>query len=555
MRPVAAQGPTVKIGSAVLGDYSMVAPILVALEKGYFRAQGVTVEYQPLRGGPDLVKAVVAGQFQIGTSGATDVPVFRATGVPIRFIASGVDGNHFTLNVAPTIGKIADLKGKSIGVTRVGATTWVFAMMLAKQQGWMPEKDLTVVGLGGLDAQLAALTRGEIAAFVWGDGGAVTELQGKSKILLRLDTVTPKWLSQAYYATDEYIKGNKDTIQRTLKALFQGSRFMLDNTREAAAIAGKTLQWSEEAILRAHQVSGPLLSKDGTLTSTPSRRCRRRSSSTRPRTSASRRPTSTRRSSRPSASKSVCGPRGVPSGGPRMEPYALRAGTGDPITSANAAERVSAFLKRVYGWMAAGLAITALVAFVVLGSPALLQVVFGNRLLFFGLIIAQLGLVFFLSGRAPSLAPGTAALLFALYSALTGVTLSVVLLAYTGESVATTFVVTASMFAALAAFGTMTSRSLAGVGQFFFMGLIGLLLASVLGMFWQNDALQFLISVVGVLVFTGLTAYDAQRLRQMALAVPEGQAGSVAIAGALSLYLNFINLFLFMLRFMGGRRS
>jgi FtsH-binding integral membrane protein len=238
-----------------------------------------------------------------------------------------------------------------------------------------------------------------------------------------------------------------------------------------------------------------------------------------------------------------------------MESHELRASPGVPITSAHAAERVSAFLRRVYGWMGAGLAITALVAFAVLGSPALLQAVFGNRLLFFGLIAAQLGLVFFLSGRAQSLAPSTAALLFVLYSALTGVTLSVVLLAYTGESVATTFVVTAGMFAALAAFGTMTSRSLAGVGQFFFMGLIGLVLASLLGMFWRSDALQFLISVVGVLVFTGLTAYDAQRLRQMALAIPEGQAGSVAIAGALSLYLNFINLFLFMLRFMGGRRS
>jgi FtsH-binding integral membrane protein len=238
-----------------------------------------------------------------------------------------------------------------------------------------------------------------------------------------------------------------------------------------------------------------------------------------------------------------------------MEPYELRAGATAPITSAQAAERVSTFLRRVYGWMGAGLAITALVAFSVVSSPAILQAVFGNRLLFYGLIIAQLGLVFFLSGRAPSLAPSTAALLFILYSALTGVTLSVVLLAYTGESVATTFVVTASMFGALAAFGTITSRSLAGVGQFFFMGLIGLVLASVLGIFWHNDALQFLISVVGVLVFTGLTAYDAQRLRHMALAVPEGQAGSLAIAGALSLYLNFINLFLFMLRFMGGRRS
>ncbi len=238
-----------------------------------------------------------------------------------------------------------------------------------------------------------------------------------------------------------------------------------------------------------------------------------------------------------------------------MEPYEIRTGASVPMTAANAAERVSAFLQRVYGWMAIGLAITAMVAFTVASSPALRQVVLGNRIVFFGLIAAQLGLVFYLSGRAATLAAGTAALLFAAYSALTGVTLSVVLLAYTGESVAATFVVTATMFAALAAYGTMTSRSLAGVGQFFFMGLVGLILASVVGMFWQNDALQFLISVVGVLVFTGLTAWDAQRLRQMALAVPAGQASSVAIAGALSLYLNFINLFLFLLRFTGGRRN
>jgi NitT/TauT family transport system substrate-binding protein len=262
---VAAQGPTVKIGSAVLGDFSLVAPIVIAIEKGFFRAQGVTGEFQPLRGGPDLVKAVLGGQLQVGATGATDVPVFRATGVPIRFIASQVDGNHFTLNVTQTVTKLADLKGKSIGVTRVGATTWIFAMMLAKQQGWVPEKDITVVGLGGLDAQLAALTRGEIAAFVWGDGGAVTELQGKSKILLRLDTVTPKWISQAYYATDSYINANKDTLHRTLKALFQGARFIRENPGEAAAIASKTLQWPEEAVARAQKVSGPLLSKDGVL--------------------------------------------------------------------------------------------------------------------------------------------------------------------------------------------------------------------------------------------------------------------------------------------------
>ena len=222
-------------------------------------------------------------------------------------------------------------------------------------------------------------------------------------------------------------------------------------------------------------------------------------------------------------------------------------------TPAQAAERVSAFLWKVYSWMAIGLGLTALVAFVVAGSPDVIRILVGNRLVFFALIIAELGLVFFLSARAQSMAPGTAAGLFALYSALNGVTLSVVLLAYTGESVATTFVVTAGMFGALAFFGSTTKRSLAGAGQFFMMGLVGLILASLVGMFWHSDALQFLISVVGVIVFTGLTAWDAQRLKQMALAIPEGQAGGYAIVGALSLYLDFINLFLMLLRFTGRR--
>jgi len=205
--------------------------------------------------------------------------------------------------------------------------------------------------------------------------------------------------------------------------------------------------------------------------------------------------------------------------------------------------------------MAVGLGLTAIVAFAVAGSPDLLRVLVGNRLVFFALVIAELGLVFFLSARADRLAPGTAAGLFALYSALNGVTLSVILLAYTGESVTMTFVVTAGMFGALALFGSTTKRSLAGAGQFFMMGLIGLILASIIGMFWHNDALQFLISVVGVIVFTGLTAWDAQRLKQMALALPEGQAGAYAVVGALSLYLNFINLFLMLLRFTGSRRD
>ena len=191
--------------------------------------------------------------------------MFRAQGVPIRFVATTVDGNHFTFNVAPSIGKVADLKGKSIGVTRVGATTWVFAVMLARQQGWDPERDVKIVGLGGLDAQLAALTRGEIHAYVWGDGGAVMEREGRSKVLLRLDSVTPKWISQSAYCTDEYIRSDKDAIARALKGFFQGTRFMLEAPKDAAVIAAKTLGWAEEAVARAQQISGPLLSRDGAI--------------------------------------------------------------------------------------------------------------------------------------------------------------------------------------------------------------------------------------------------------------------------------------------------
>src|SRR5437867_4385621 len=160
-------------------------------------------------------------------------------------------------------------------------------------------------------------------------------------------------------------------------------------------------------------------------------------------------------------------------------------------SSTAAAERVSAFLWKVYAWMAIGLALTAVVAYTVAGSPDIMRALVLNRIMFFALIIAEVGLVFFISARADRLAPPTAAGLFALYSALNGVTLSVVLLAYTGESVAGTFVVTAGMFGALALFGSTTKRSLAGMGQFVMMGLFGLILASVIGIFWHNDALQF----------------------------------------------------------------
>lgn len=217
-------------------------------------------------------------------------------------------------------------------------------------------------------------------------------------------------------------------------------------------------------------------------------------------------------------------------------------------------ERVGAFLSKVYGWMFFGLLITAVSAFAVASSPAILEVIYGNRLVLWGLIIAQLGLVFYLAARVDKVAPATAAGLFILYSGLTGVTSGVILLIYTSASITSTFIITAGMFGTMAVFGTVTKRSLAGLGQFLFMGLIGLIIAMIVGFFWQSDLLQFVISVVGVLVFTGLTAWDAQRLKQMAVALPDGRVGAYAVVGALSLYLDFINLFFFLLRFTGNRR-
>ena len=224
-------------------------------------------------------------------------------------------------------------------------------------------------------------------------------------------------------------------------------------------------------------------------------------------------------------------------------------------TLPGASDRITGFLRGVYTWMFVGLGVTAVVALAVASTPAMVMAIASNRLLFFALMIAQLGIVFGLSASVNRIAPATASLLFLVYSALTGVTISFVLLAFTGESVATTFLVTAGMFGAMALYGTTTSRSLVGAGQFFFMGLVGLIIASVVGIFWHSSALQFLISFVGVIVFTGLTAYDAQRLKGMALAIPDGRVGSYTVVGALSLYLNFINLFLSLLRLFGNRRD
>jgi FtsH-binding integral membrane protein len=217
--------------------------------------------------------------------------------------------------------------------------------------------------------------------------------------------------------------------------------------------------------------------------------------------------------------------------------------------------RITAFLSKVYGWMFLGLLVTAGTAFAVSSSPFLIETLILNRVLFWILLFGQLGLVFYLSARVDKVSPVTAATLFMVYSVSVGITTSVILLIYTGATLFATFIETAGMFGSLALFGTFTKRSLAGVGQFAFMGLIGLIIAMVVGLFWQNDALQFVIAVVGVIVFTGLTAWDAQRLKHMAVALPDGRVGAYAVVGALSLYLDFINLFFFLLRFMGGRRN
>lgn len=214
------------------------------------------------------------------------------------------------------------------------------------------------------------------------------------------------------------------------------------------------------------------------------------------------------------------------------------------------------FLTRVYGWMAGGLVATAFMAWVTLSTPALLQLVFGNRFVFYGLLIGELALVAWLSGLVGRMSASTAAIVFVAYSALNGLTLASVFLVYTSGSIVSTFVVTAGTFGAMSVYGLVTSRSLDGLGSFAFMGLIGVILASVVNLFLRNSMLEFVISCVGVIVFVGLTAYDTRKLKLMAARVDadseEGQKG--AIQGALALYLDFVNLFLMLLRLVGSRR-
>lgn len=217
--------------------------------------------------------------------------------------------------------------------------------------------------------------------------------------------------------------------------------------------------------------------------------------------------------------------------------------------------RVNAFVRSVYNWMAIGLGLTGLVAYSVANLPEVRNVIFGSGIVFFGLIIAQLALVFTLSARIYRMQAGTATLLFVLYSALNGATLSSIFLAYAQSSITSTFFVCSATFVACSVYGWTTRRDLTSFAGFLTMGLIGIVIAMVINIFLQSSGLQLAISILGVLIFAGLTAYDTQRLKMMYNHVAGTDfAGKMIVMGALSLYLDFINMFTFLLQFLGDRR-
>lgn len=226
---------------------------------------------------------------------------------------------------------------------------------------------------------------------------------------------------------------------------------------------------------------------------------------------------------------------------------------------ASMAAENSRFMSRVYGWMTGGLCLTGAVAWNISGNPEMVQAIFGNRLLFWGLIIAQLGAVGILSGLINRINALTATVVYFLYAGLTGLTLSSIFLVYTGSSIAQVFGVTAFAFAGLSVVGYTTKRDLGPVGSFCMMGLFGLVGFAVLAMLFPSlmtNGASFVFSIVGIIVFAGLTAYDTQKIKALNAPGFEGtEAGrKKAIFGALTLYLDFINLFLSLLRLTGRRR-
>lgn len=226
------------------------------------------------------------------------------------------------------------------------------------------------------------------------------------------------------------------------------------------------------------------------------------------------------------------------------------------ISAEQAEELQRTFVAKVYGWMMAGLMLTGIIAFLTVHSELALSIVFSSRIVFYGLLLGQLALVIWLSARVSHMSAMTATVVFMAYSALTGLTLSVVFLAYTAASIATTFFVTGGTFGLMSAYGYFTRRDLTSLGGFLMMGLIGVILASVVNFWLENSTVYWIATYVGILIFVGLTAYDTQKIKMMSgIALEGGEAEQKgAIMGALSLYLDFINLFLLLLRLMGNRR-
>ena len=225
------------------------------------------------------------------------------------------------------------------------------------------------------------------------------------------------------------------------------------------------------------------------------------------------------------------------------------------LTADQAKSIQAGFINKVYGWMALALAITGFVALRVVDS-GFVETMAQNQILFFGVVLAELGLVVWLSGRINSMNANMAIGLFLLYSALNGLTFSILFLVYTSASIASTFFITAGTFGVTSAYGYFTKKDLSSIGNIAFMGLIGIIIATIVNIFIHSEMLYWAITYIGVLVFVGLTAYDTQKLKKMSLEMDvESEEGSKgAIMGALALYLDFINMFIFLLRIFGDRR-
>ena len=216
-----------------------------------------------------------------------------------------------------------------------------------------------------------------------------------------------------------------------------------------------------------------------------------------------------------------------------------------------------ALMRKVYLWMTLALVITGFSSYYVASSPVLLQAIYSNSVVLWGLIIAELALVFGISGAIHKLSLTTATLMFVLYSVINGATMSFIFLVYTASSIASVFFIAAATFAVMAVFGYFTKTDLSSMGKILLMALIGIIIASIVNVFTKSQGLAIILNYIGVLVFVGLTAYDSQKIKQMLSQAPDAGEGAqkLALLGALSLYLDFINLFLYLLRIFGDRRE